>query len=235
MIKKKSNLNLWMISTIALTVLVVGFLAGNLYQGGFSFGGPSYDLLMGERSGGIGGGEGYGDPNAPVTMIEFSDFQCPYCQRFFTNTLPSVESIYIKTGKVRMIYKDFPISSHQNAKPAAVAARCAGAQGNFWGMHDALFLNYDKWAQTPDPAPIFTAMAKALKLKKGKFAACLTSGEFDTLIAADQAEGQREGITCTPGFLVNGEKVTGALPFPSFQIVIESKLSLASGASESAQ
>lgn len=231
----KSVLNPWMLSTIVLAVLVVGFFAGNLYSGGFSFGGPKYDLVMGERSGGASGSEGYGDPSAPVTIIEFSDFQCPYCKRFFDNTLSSVESAYITTGKARMVYKDFPLSFHANAKPAAVAARCAGKQGNFWGMHDAIFLNHEKWTEVPDPTPVFAAMAKKLKLKKKKFAECLVSTEFDAQINADMNEGRKAGIGGTPGFFVNGEKIDGAVPFSVFESVIESKLNPSAATEESGE
>lgn len=220
----KSSVNPWMLSTVVLVVLVVGFLAGSLFQGGFTWFGDSYNLVMGDRSGGVNGSDAHGDPNAPITIVEFSDFQCPYCQRFFANTLPQLESDYVKTGKAKIQYKDFPLSFHANAKPAAVAARCAGAQGNYWGMHDALFLNYDKWTDLPDTTEIFTAMAKKLKLSKKKFTACLVSGEFDALITADMNEGRRAGVGGTPGFLVNGEKIDGAVPFSVFESVIEAQL-----------
>ena len=87
-----------------------------------------------------------GNPNAPVTVVEFSDFQCPFCSRFFTQTLPLIEENYINTGKVKLVYKDFPlVTLHPNVKPVHVAAECADEQGKFWEYHDALFENTLKW------------------------------------------------------------------------------------------
>jgi len=80
-----------------------------------------------------------GDPNAPVTIIEFSDFECPFCQRFFSETLSQIQKEYIDTGKARLVYRDFPLSFHPGAQPAAEAAECAKAQGKFWEMHDLIF------------------------------------------------------------------------------------------------
>ncbi|MDP4008719.1 MAG: thioredoxin domain-containing protein [Candidatus Peregrinibacteria bacterium] len=222
--RKKMKIDPWMMSTVALLVLVLGFVGGNFFSSFTGDGTPDVDFVLGERSGGVNGSEGYGEADAPVVIKEFSDFQCPYCQRFFANTLPSIEEAYIKTGKVRIEYKDFPLGSHQNAKPAAIAARCAGAQGNYWGMHDVLFLNHEAWASSLDPKSVFKAMAKALKLNEKKFAVCLESTEFNALIDADQAEGARAGMTGTPGFLINGEKIVGAMPFATFQAIIDPML-----------
>ena len=88
---------------------------------------------------GIGGNPALGDPAAPVTIVEFIDYQCPYCQGYAKNTFPRLKASYIDTGKVRYVARDFPLAKHERARPAAIAAACAGEQGWFWEMHDALF------------------------------------------------------------------------------------------------
>ncbi|MFH1134169.1 MAG: thioredoxin domain-containing protein [Nanoarchaeota archaeon] len=161
----------------------------------------------------------HGSADAPVTMIEFSEYQCPYCARFVQQTLPQIEEKYIKTGKVKHIFRDFPLGFHQNAQKAAEAAECAGEQGKYYEMHDKLFANqadlgvdnYKKWAQE-------------LGLNTGDFNTCLDSGRMAAEIQKDMADGQAAGVRGTPAFLINGQLVSGAQPFASFETVIEAKL-----------
>lgn len=235
MAKKKQNFNPWMLTTFILFALIIGFAAGSLSGGGFSFnfGGESEfgEIKLSGRTGG-GVEATLGSPDAPVVIEEYSDYQCPYCQRFYTQTLGELEKNYIETGKVRLVYKDFPLSFHANAAPAAVAAYCAGEQDNYWGMHDALYLNLSLWSKAEDANGVFKAIAKELKLNKKKFAECIESGRYDDKITANQAEGVRAGISGTPGFLVNGQKVVGAQPFAVFKALIDAELE--GGAAEEA-
>jgi protein-disulfide isomerase len=157
-----------------------------------------------------------GDEDAPVTIVEFSDFQCPFCSRFFVQTLPSIQQQYIATGKVKLVYKDFPLDSiHPEATPAANAARCAGDQGKFWEFHDLLFAN----TQTLGDAS-YKAWATQLGLDTATFNSCVDSQEHLSAIRQDLVEGQQAGIRGTPGFLLNGRIISGACPFTTFQQAI---------------
>ncbi len=160
-----------------------------------------------------------GDKDAPVTIIEWSDFECPFCARFYRDTLPLIEEEYIKTGKVKLVFRDFPLSFHQNAQKAAEAAECAGEQGKFWEMHDLLFENGVEGGVTT-----FKQYAKQLGLNTAKFNECLDSGAMASEVRKDTADGAAVGIQGTPGFLINGKLVSGAQPFSNFKQVIDAEL-----------
>jgi protein-disulfide isomerase len=166
-----------------------------------------------------------GSADAPVTIVEFSDFQCPFCSRWVDDTYPALLQQYIDTGKVRIEFRDFPLESlHPNAMAAAVASRCAGEQGDFWGMHDLLFGRQDQWSSLADPSETFQSFAGELGLNTADFAACLTSGRFDAAIAQDLQDGQAAGISGTPSFLINGNLVVGAQPLTVFQQAVDTLL-----------
>ncbi|RME81522.1 MAG: hypothetical protein D6775_13360 [Caldilineae bacterium] len=167
-----------------------------------------------------------GSPDAPVTMIEFSDYQCPFCLRHFQQTMPQIKAQYIDTGKVRYIFKDFPIASiHPQAPKAAEAAECAGEQGMYWPMHDRLFQGQQaEWNQNPDAVNIFKGYATELGLDREAFDACLDGGKYEAEVAADLNEGIRAGVTGTPSFFINGRFISGAQPFQVFQQTIDSLL-----------
>lgn len=166
-----------------------------------------------------GGNAVKGDPNAPVTIIEFSDFECPYCEQFYSQTLPQIQEQYIDTGKVKFVYRDLPLSFHPNAQKAAEAAECAGEQGKYFDMHDILFenqqalstANYKQWAGD-------------LGLDQASFDTCLDSGQMAAEVQADMAVAAQYGISGTPGFVVNGIVLAGALPFQNFKEVIDAEL-----------
>lgn len=158
-----------------------------------------------------------GPKDAPVTIVEFSDFQCPFCSRVI-GTLKEVVRLYPQ--QVRLAFRDFPIASlHPKAQKAAEAARCAGEQGKFWEYHDLLFESQAQ-ATTAD----FKRFAGQLKLDASRFATCLDSGRHVGAVAADIQEGTRLGITGTPTFFINGRLVVGALPLETFQRLIEREL-----------
>lgn len=160
-----------------------------------------------------------GDKDAPVTIVEWSDFECPFCARFYSETLGQIDEQYIKTGKVKLVYKDFPLSFHQNAQKAAEAAECAGEQGKYWEMHNLLFEKGVSGGVTG-----FKTYAKEIGLDMNDFDSCLNSGKTAQGIQADMALGGRSGIQGTPGFIINGQLVSGAQPFTVFQQVIEAVL-----------
>ncbi|MFH1409502.1 MAG: thioredoxin domain-containing protein [Nanoarchaeota archaeon] len=160
-----------------------------------------------------------GDANAPVTIIEWSDFECPFCSRFYTQTYGQIVEKYVDTGKVKIVFKDFPLSFHQQAQKAAEAAQCAHDQGKFWEMHDKIFEN-----QGSISVANYKAWAAELGLNKADFDACLDSGKHAAETAKDMSDGTTGGIRGTPGFLINGQLLSGAQPFQAFEAVIEQKL-----------
>ncbi|HUT06392.1 MAG TPA: DsbA family protein [Nitrosopumilaceae archaeon] len=173
-----------------------------------------------------------GDPNAPITIVEFSDFQCPFCARFHTQTLPSILEEYIEQGKVNLVYRDFPLQSiHPNALPAAVAAECANEQGKYWEFHDMLFEKQNDWSRLSSDALIstFSQYATDVSLEQQQFDSCLESGKYLQEVQGDLSDGRDYGVTGTPGFFIGNdeigfEKLSGAQPFDSFKKVIDAQL-----------
>ena len=173
-----------------------------------------------------------GDPNAPITIVEFSDFQCPFCARFHVQTLPLLLEEYIDSGKVNLVYRDFPIQSiHPNALAAAVAAECANEQGEYWEYHDTLFEKQSGWSRLDSNAAIstFSQYATDVGLEQQQFDSCLGSGKYLEEVQGDLSDGRDYDITGTPGFFIgNSEigfvKINGAQPFDSFQRIIDAQL-----------
>ncbi len=165
-----------------------------------------------------------GDPNAPVTIVEFSDYQCPYCLRNFQQTFPKIKENYIDTGKVKYVFKDFPLSFHKQAMPASMAAECAGEQGKYWEMHDKLFSERDRWNENPDVNNVMKDFAKELGLDTKQFNECFDSEKYKDEILADQQEGIAAGVKGTPAFFINGQFLSGAQPYEVFKQVIDQAL-----------
>lgn len=173
-----------------------------------------------------------GDPNAPITIIEFSDFQCPFCARFHVQTLPLLLEEYIDAGKVNLVYRDFPIQSiHPNALPAAVAAECANEQGKYWEYHDTLFEKQSAWSGLDSSGAVstFSQYATDVGLEQQQFDSCLGSGKYLEEVQGDLSDGRDYDITGTPGFFIGNDqigfvKINGAQPFDSFQRIIDAQL-----------
>jgi protein-disulfide isomerase len=166
-----------------------------------------------------------GSADASVVIVEYSDYQCPFCSRWVQETYPAILEKYIDTGQVRLEFRDFPLESiHPNAKAAAVAARCAGEQGDYWGMHDRLFGNQAQWSGLADPSETFQSYAGEMGLDTAAFLTCLASGTFDEAIAQDLQAGQAAGVSGTPSFLINGTLVVGAQPFSAFEQALDTLL-----------
>jgi len=173
-----------------------------------------------------------GDIDAPITIIEFSDFQCPFCARFHVQTLPTIMDEYIDKGTVKLVFRDFPIQSiHPNALPASVAAECANEQGKFKEMHDILFEKQNEWnnQETNKAIMLFNQYASEMQLEQGKFDSCLKNGKYIEEIKKDLDDGRAYGVSGTPGFFIGNEQIgyvelKGAQPFESFKKVIDSQL-----------
>lgn len=148
-----------------------------------------------------------GNPDAPVKVIEFADFQCPACAQYATRLEGSLDKNYIETGKVQYIYHEFPLPQHSNAVPSAEAARCAGDQGKFWQMHTLLFNRQNEWENLSKPASQFASYATALGLNQQTFSSCLANGTNATAINDAAASAQTAGIQQTPTFMVGGKQV----------------------------
>ncbi|HET7276082.1 MAG TPA: thioredoxin domain-containing protein [Longimicrobiaceae bacterium] len=153
-----------------------------------------------------------GAADAPVTIIEISDFQCPYCREFTRTTLPALDSTYIQTGKVRLVFLNYPLPMHTRAWVAAEAALCAGAQSAFWPMHDRLFEHQPEWSTADNPAVHFKQYAVEVGLDMEDFVACTTDDSVAAVILDDLMQAARSGIAATPTFIFNGKRVlSGAL------------------------
>ncbi len=167
-----------------------------------------------------------GRADAPVTLVEFSDFQCPFCERFFATTLPALKKDYIDTGKLRYVFRDFPLDQlHPNARNAAEAAHCAGEQGKYWEMHDVLFQNQRALAPSQ-----LVEYARAVGVAGAAFDQCVSSGRYAPQIERGLIDGTAAGVQGTPGFVigrttaadtVEGTPIRGAQPVETFRRIID--------------
>ncbi|MFC2143424.1 DsbA family protein [Candidatus Aenigmatarchaeota archaeon] len=158
-----------------------------------------------------------GSDDAPVIIEEYSEFACPYCARFAKETLPQIQSQYIDTGKVKLIFKDYIV--HDSAKKPAEATWCAGEQGKFFEMHDKLFANFGASSDAD-----LKKYADEIGLNREVFDECLSSGVMTLKVNENMEEGRSKGVSGTPIFFINGEELRGAKPFVQFQAAIEKAL-----------
>lgn len=164
-----------------------------------------------------------GSPTAPVTVYEMSDFQCPYCRRHAVDVFPALEEAYVKTGKVRWVFINFPLTSiHANAAGAAELAMCGARQNSFWPLHDLLFKYQEVWAPLKEPGPFFVSLADSAKVAKQPLLQCLTSGATQAEIRADAEGAQRSGAASTPSFYIEGGLLVGAQPVAVWRHVLDS-------------
>ncbi len=173
-----------------------------------------------------------GDPDAPVTVVEFSDFQCPFCARFAAQTLPALQENYIDTGKIKLVYRDMPLDNlHPNARPVHIAAECADEQGKFWEYHDILFAKQQQWQSlsSSNLDTTLTNFAAGLGMQSAEFQSCMKSQEIADEVNADLLAAGQYGATGTPTFFIGNEeegfvKLVGAQPFTAFQRIIDAQL-----------
>ncbi len=177
--------------------------------------GQSQDPLLAQRT--------KGSSDAPITIYEIGDFQCPACRMFFTSTLPHLMREYIETGKAKLIYINFPIVElHPNAAAAHEFAMCAARQDRFWPVHDLLYGHQSTWERMDDPGSYFKLLADSAHLDGGKLNTCLNSGSTRWLVAADFQMSAKAGIRSTPSFVVEGGLLAGAAPIESWRPLLDS-------------
>lgn len=163
-----------------------------------------------------------GEEDAPVTIVEFSEYQCPFCKRYVDETYGRILEEY--EGKIRYIFRDYPLAFHPHAQKTAEAAHCAGDQGKYWEMHDLLFENREEWAEKTDISKELSGYAEEIGLDVSQFSGCLSSGKFAQAVKDDFDLGSSVGVSGTPTFFINGRKLVGAQPFENFAAIIEEEL-----------
>lgn len=168
----------------------------------------------------LGNGPSLGRPEAPVSIVEFSDFQCSFCKRFWAATLPQLKNSFVQKGQVRFVYRHFAILG-KHSTLAAQASECAGEQGKFWPYHDRLFQNQGGLAYTEAKLKHY---ASEMGLVSKVFSQCLGSGKFLKKVEGETAVAAFLGARGTPAFFVNGRLLSGAQPFEVFQAVISEEL-----------
>jgi protein-disulfide isomerase len=153
-----------------------------------------------------------GVATAKVWVVEISDLQCPYCKAWHDRTFPVVRDEFVKTGKIRLAYVNFPLSQHTHSREASNAAMCASAQGKFWAMHDALFSTQEDWDRMPSAAGHFETLAAKAGVNLAAWRSCVASNLMQPLIDADMVRARKAGVQSTPSFLIGGRLVEGAVP-----------------------
>lgn len=168
-----------------------------------------------------------GSEKATVWMLIVSDFQCPFCKRWHTETWDALRKEYVATGKVRVAYVHMPLGMHPNARPMAIASMCASAQGKFWQMADAIFKGQDTWKDAKDPRPAIEAAGKDAGVDAARFKSCLDAPSIAAMVDGDKVRMTRAGAGSTPTFFIGDIKVEGAQPLPVFKKAIDAALAAA--------
>lgn len=198
--------------SIFLVGVLVGFLLSRVNFGTLGFASAAgTDKIMGEQS-------------ATVTLVEYSDFECPYCKKYFGETFAKIKTNYVDTGKIKYQFKHFPLNIHPKAPAAGEAAECAQEQGKFWEMHDKLFSNQNAWGQSSKHLDLFKQYAAELQLDTQKFNDCLDNNLKADVIQSEYQEGLGKNLSGTPTIFINGQKIVGAQPYSVFENAIENAL-----------
>ena len=206
-------------SILIAAILVSGALVATRQGGGEALIGSSIkagDLVENDAI--------LGDKNAKVTVVEFSDFQCPFCRQFWAQTFPQLKKDYIDAGKVKFVYRDFPLSSiHPSAEISAEATQCANDQGKYWEMNNKIFGEEEKLGTGTVQFGVsdLKKWAGQIGLDVNNFNSCLDSGKYKSEVAKDLADGQAAGVEGTPTFFINGKALVGALPYTDFKQAID--------------
>ena len=172
----------------------------------------------------------HGSPTAPVTVYEISDFQCPYCARFWLETMPSLEREYVVPGKVKFVFVNYPLPMHPNAVPAAELAMCAARQGKFWPVHDILFRRQQQWSGLSEPGAVLLSYGDSVGANREALASCVRDGTMRGVVRADAEGAVRSGARSTPTFYIEGGLVVGAQPVETFRTVLDSLIRAKGGA-----
>ena len=168
----------------------------------------------------------FGNEKAKITIVEFSDYQCPFCRTFWKGAFSQIKKEYIDTGKVRFVYRDYPLSFHPMAEVSAQAAECAGDQNKYLEMHDKIFGEQEKLGQGTVTYTIqdLKKWAGQVGLDQSKFNQCLDSEKYKDEVAKDFADGSAVGVSGTPTTYINGRQLVGAQPFTTFKAIIDEEL-----------
>lgn len=168
-----------------------------------------------------------GDADAPIRIVEISDFQCPYCRQFYDETLERIDSAYVETGKASYLFISYANPGHGRAWPAIEAAFCAGAVGKFWPMHDVLFERVDEWGAAADPFEHFVRYAGEMEIDRESFGSCVRNSLLAPLMLRDYTSVMRAGISSTPYFiLADSVAIRGAADFETFRSAMDTLLAL---------
>lgn len=170
-----------------------------------------------------------GDSTAPLVVHEISDFECPYCQQFYRQTWPVLDSLYVERGHLQYVWHIYPNPNHPRAWPAGEAAFCAGAAGRFWPMHDRLFEEQERWSSATDPVEVFAGYASELEIDEASFRRCMSQDLAAPFMIRDYGAAARAGIRGTPFFSIQARdggslSIQGAQPPERFRAVLDSLL-----------
>jgi len=165
-----------------------------------------------------------GDANAKTWLIVASDFQCPYCKQWHDESFKTVYDEYVRPGKIKVAYVNFPLQQHQHAEITAEAAMCAAAQGKFWPYHEALFATQHQWESLPTPSAVLDSIAGAVGLDKNAWKACIDSGKLKPLIQADRDRAAAAGVQSTPSFIIGDRVFLGVQPIEVLRAALDSAI-----------
>jgi protein-disulfide isomerase len=217
----KKNINLDSAGNWPIRQIILGIV---LFASGIAVGYTARDLpaITGISGGAADGANTKDDPSwgpadAKVTIVEFADFECPYCRQWYSTVYEKLYANY--GGKVRFIYRDFPLSFHSNAKPAAIAANCAGAQGKYWDYFRLLYADSRGLGST-----MYQAYAQEIGLNVSTFNSCIADNKNANEIDLDMKDGERLGVNGVPAFFINKRYISGLQPYETFREAIEAEL-----------
>jgi protein-disulfide isomerase len=165
-----------------------------------------------------------GSEKATTWLLVVSDFQCPFCKQWHDQTWEAIRKEYVATGKIRVAFLNYPLSIHPNARPAALYAMCASADGKFWQVADRLFATQNAWKDLRDPGPYFDGIVRAAGLNVEKIHACTTGPAIASMVDADQRRMTRAGTMSTPTFYIGQGKIEGAVPLAEFRQALDAAL-----------
>ena len=196
---KKFYMGLGLVAVVGVGALGFSLRGGTAVSEPIDLGDLADDQLVEMAQGMI-----YGDPDAPLTIMEFGDYQCPACASFALGIKPQVDLAYVETGQAKLVFHDFPLAMHPHAFIAARAVRCAGDQDQYFLYHDAVFRNQQSWSPKANPIGDLIDLAEDAGLDKGAFRSCLESDRHADVVSANQTLGERMGVTGTPTLIVYG-------------------------------
>jgi len=185
---------------------------------------PAVPVQVAVQPADTAGFKGYslGADSARVVITEYADYQCPACQQFATVEWPYVRERLVQTGRVRWVFRDFPLSQHQWSRLAAHSAACADEQGKFWEYADAIFAAQPEWSTSRDAGKIFRQQIEKVGLNAGTWDQCMTSLKFAGRIQGSADEGVRAGVGSTPSFVIGGRIYAGVLPYDKIKALVDS-------------